>query len=108
MRETIEVKRVTAFFVALCLAAGMGCDTETGSGQNGADDDGSGRGRSTTDLGDGGDSAVGDVGLDGVADCDGPDCDLCQEGTSSCSGGAVLCSDSTASTGTSQSNVTSP
>ena len=98
MRETIEVKRVTAFFVALCLAAGMGCDTETGSGQNGADDDGSGRGRSTTDLGDGGDSAVGDVGLDGVADCDGPDCEpgptcageMCDADTVLCEADALL------------------
>ncbi len=32
------------------------------------------------------------------ADCDGPDSDLCQEGTLSCSGGMLLCSDNTAST----------
>jgi hypothetical protein len=72
-----------------CAAGGLVCSDTTGS---------------TLDVCDGIDNDCDPASADGSEDpllgtgCDGPDSDLCEEGTWSCSGGGLVCSDATGST----------
>jgi len=72
-----------------CSAGSLMCSDTTGS---------------TTDLCNGVDDDCDPASADGSEDplvgiaCDGPDSDLCKEGTTSCTSGTVVCSDTTGST----------